>query len=377
MIRTVHIITDLSTGGAQMMLYKLLASIDRSHFEPIVICLMDKDVIGKKIETLDIPVYTVNMSQGKLSISALWRLIKLVRASVPDVIQGWMYHGNIAAIIGRIFCFKKVALLWNIRHSVYDLKYEKKYTAQIIRIGAICSKMAIKIIYNSSKSAEQHEELGYTVDRTVVIPNGFDCLRFKPSSVARIAMRKELTIKENDIVIGLIGRYHPMKDHDNFFKAAGILIRIYSNVCFVLAGPGVDDSNAEISKAIRQHRIEEKIRLLGDRKDTPVINAGLDIACSSSYGEAFSNVIGEAMACGVPCVVTDVGDSAWIVGDTGKVVPPRNPEALAKAWSFLIEAGPEERNRLGDKARQRILENFTLDKIVQEYERLYESVNYQ
>jgi len=376
MIRVTFIITGLEEGGAEVMLYRLLGAIDQSRFEPIVISLMAKDTrIGSLIEQSGIMVHTLGIHHGQLSARAMLRLISLVRSLQPDIIQGYMYHGNLAASLTGLLANYKIPVLWNIHHVPYNLKDEKMGTALIIRMGKIFAHWVKRIIYVSRESSTRHESLGYPSKLTKVIPNGFDCAVFKPSSMARTELRGTLGVSENDILIGLIGRYHPMKDHANFINAAGILVKKYANVYFLLAGREVDEKNKEIDRLVQQNKLCDRVHLLGVRNDIPQINASLDISSSSSFSEAFPLVVGEAMACGVPCVVTDVGDSAWVVGDTGKVVPPRDAEALAEAWSFLIEQGPEERNRLGNKARQRILENFTLDKIVQEYEMLYESAS--
>ena len=148
-------------------------------------------------------------------------------------------------------------------------------------------------------------------------------------------------------------------------------------VRFILAGTEVEPSNRELMNLISSLGLEPSVRLLGRRNDIPEITAALDIASSSSYGEGFSNAIGEAMSCGVPCVVTDVGDSAWIVGDTGKVVPPRDPTALANALRELVNMGAVARRALGERARQRVVENFSLEAVVRQYEDLYESVYQQ
>ena len=375
MIKIMHVTTSLGTGGAQMMLYKLLSAIDKSRFNVEVISLMDKGSMRQRIEALGFPVYTIDMSAGKPSLTSIWRLRRILKNYQPDVIQGWMYHGNIVSSLARMLVFKKIIMIWNIRHSLHNIEYEKRRTAQMIRYGATLSKVPRKIIYNSQISANQHEAFGYMSDRTVVIPNGFDCTHFKPSIEARKYMRDELGFSENEIVIGLIGRFHPMKDHENFFKAAGVISKKYNNVRFVLAGTDIDEYNKKIIDFIGTNQIGNKVKLLGERKDIPMITAGLDIACSSSlYGEAFPNVIGEAMACAVPCVATDVGDSAWVIGESGLTVPPKNPTKLAQKWELLIEAGQQKRIALGNKARKRILDNFSLQKIARQYESLYEGV---
>jgi len=378
MIKIIHVITGLATGGAEMMLLKLLAGIDRSRFDPIVISLMDADTrIRQDIAELDVQIYTLGMTQGRVSVTALMQLVRMIRVFKPDIIQGWMYHGNIAASISRFLSFQKAPVIWNIRHSMHDLKFEKRTTAVLIRLGAFFSRSAEKVIYNSRMGARQHQRLGYAAHRTIVIPNGFDCEHFKPSTLSRQLLRKSLNVTENDILIGSIGRYHPQKDYGNLLSAAAILAEEYDNVFFVLIGRGIEHENLEIIAMIKQNKLSDRVHLLGERKDIANLMAGMDIiVSSSSFGEAFPNIIGEAMASGVPCAVTDVGDSAWIVGDTGKVAPPRQAESLARCCKELIEIGQNERSHLGRLARQRVLDNFTLDRVINQYEALYEQVIY-
>ncbi|MBN3883582.1 MAG: glycosyltransferase [Nostoc sp.] len=373
-MKIIYIITGLYTGGAEVMLYKLLSRIDRERFNPVVISLMDRGIWGDRIATLGIPVYTIGIKEGKPKLANIWRLIHIVRQLQPDLIQGWMYHGNLAAQFARLFLFKQVSVLWNIRHSLYSLDLEKPRTTIIIKLSAQFSNSATKIIYNSQNSARQHEKSGYCIKKTCVIPNGFETDKFIPSDKAYLSVRSEFNIPENALLIGLIGRYHPIKDHFNFLQAAALLLKNYPNVQFVLAGNKVDWQNHILSELIHELGLVKQIHLLGERHDVPRLTAAFDIASSSSSGEGFPNVIGEAMSCGVPCVVTDVGDSAWIVSDTGKVVPPRDPEALANAWKALIDIGTEGREALGKAARQRVIECFSLDSVVDQYEVLYDNI---
>ncbi len=376
--KNVHIVTNLYTGGAEMMLYKLLSHINRERFEPIVVSLMDEGTLGDCLEALDISVYTINMKRGLPTIPSFWQLIHTLSQIQPDLIQGWMYHGNLAAQLTSYFLHTSisVSVLWNIRHSLYSLDYERARTRFIIQLSTQLSNFPQKVIYNSRVAASQHESIGYCHDNTVVIPNGFDTEKFAPSSGARMSVRKELRISINTILIGLIGRYHSMKDHDNFLQAAASLRKHCPDIDiqFLLVGRGVNWDNQHLYKLIKELGLTEKIHLLGERKDIPRLSAALDIAASASYSEAFPNVIGEAMSCGVPCVVTDVGDSAWIVGNTGRIVPPRNPQLLARGWKELIDMGAEPRKALGKAARDRIIGNFSLGSVVAQYESLYENV---
>jgi len=308
--------------------------------------------------------------------ASAWRLIRLVRNLRPDVIQGWMYHANLAAQLAGALNTGPVPVVWNIRGSSYVLRNEKPLTAATIWLGAKLSKLPVKIINNSKVSAVEHEQrLAYCAEKRHIIPNGFDTDLFTPSAEARISVRSELGLAEDALLIGLVARYHTMKDHANFLEAAAVLLKTHPRVHFVLAGEGIDIHNKNLLELINRFGVSSQVHLLGERSDTARITAALDIASSSSaFGEGFPNVVGEAMACGIPCVVTDVGDSGWIVGETGRVVPPRDALALAGAWQELIEIGDEQRQALGKEARRRVLKNFSLDAIVRQYEALYEQV---
>jgi glycosyltransferase involved in cell wall biosynthesis len=372
-----YIITGLSTGGAEMMLYKLLSRINREQFSPVVVSLMDRGTLGDRIEALGIPIHTIGMKSGKLTPASVWRLIRIVRQLQPDLIQGWMTHGNLAAQLASLFVPKKVPILWNIRDSALSTIDTKTETLLIIKLLSYLSPLPIKIIYNSKAGAYGYEKMGYSSEKTEIIPNGFDTSLFTNSLEIRRRFRvEELGISEETLLIGLIGRFHPMKDHPNFFKAAKILSEKKTNVQFVLAGKSVDWDNQLLRRIIQELELTKHVYLLGERHDIPYLTAALDIATTSSYSEGFPNVIGEAMSCGVPCVVTDIGDCAWIVGDTGQVVPPRNPEALCAGWLKLIDMEVEARRDLSARARQRIEELFSIETIVQKYEQLYQEIVY-
>lgn len=370
----VHIITGLSSGGAEITLYKLLSRVNRERFSTVVVSLIDRGTLGDRIEALGIPVYTIGMKPGMLTPIAVWRLLHTVRQLKPDLVQGWMYHGNLAAQLSSFFLAQKVPVLWSIHNSIYSLTFEKRTTAVIIRLGASISKFPNNIVFVSRTSKSQHETLGYCSENSCVIPNGFDTSLFIPSVEARLAVRSELGLSKEIFLIGIIGRYHPMKDHANFLQAAALLLKDRPNIHFLLVGQQVDRENQVLNQLIQELGLFEQIHLLGERNDIPRLTAALDIACSASYSEAFPNVIGEAMSCGVPCVVTEVGDSSWIVGNTGRVVAARNPEALANAWKELFDLGSQTREILGKAARERIIEYFAMESFVGKYEALYESV---
>ena len=375
-IKVLHIITGLSTGGAEMMLYKLVSKIDRGCFDIYVVSLTNIGPVGEKMKKLNIPIVAIGMKRGWrgfFSFSGFFKLLRIVKKYKPDVIQTWMYHSDlIGGLVGKIL---KVPVIWNIRHSNLNPKYNKKTTIWTAKICAKFSKtLPKKIICCSWASKSVHKKLGYDENKMVVIPNGFDLDAFFPDKQAREKVRKELGINDKIIVIGFAARFDPQKDHRNFFEAAKIVYKIYPNVHFLLCGDGISWDNKRLRERIEKSGVKKVTHLLGRRDDMKNIYNSIDIFCSSSYGEGFPNVIGEAMACEIPCVVTDVGDSAIIVGDTGFVVPPKNPEALAEAIIKMIEIGEEKRKELGKRARKRIEESYSIEKIVKNYEQLYKKV---
>ena len=372
MVRIAHVITGLGTGGAETMLYKLLSRMDRARFDPLVVSLADNGSLAARIAELKIPVFSCGMQPGFPSIGAAFRLTRLLRGFKPHLLQGWMYHGNLAAQAAAVGLAGKTPVVWNIRGSHHLLSEEKFMTAATIWIGARLSALPSKIVANSVVSAELHQRhLGFSKHQWAIIPNGFELGNFAPSENARAVVRSELGLPQNTLLIGLIGRYHPMKDHANFLRAAGIFRKDTPGVHFLLAGTGVDGSNAALREQCAALGLIECTHLLGERDDMSRITAALDIASSSSSSEAFPNVIGEAMSCGVPCVVTEVGDSAWLVGDTGLTVPPRDSDALSRAWMELCARGAARRRGLGASARERIAANFSMASVATQYEQMY------
>jgi len=358
------------------MLYKLLSRMRKDRFENIVFTLNEKGSLSKDFELQNIRVYNVGGMGVILRISALIRTLKILREINPDIIQGWLVHGNFVAQIASIFLPYRLSTLWNIRYAALPKHETKNSTLLIIKLLSLLSSLPQTIIFNSKSGANDHIRMGYRRDKNCIIPNGFDTKLFSPSVKNRRSVRLELNIPEKAILIGLIGRFDPLKDHRGFLKAGEKLLSNKREVCFLLAGLKVDWQNRLLMQLIEKLGISGNVFLLGERWDIHRITAALDIASCSSMSEGFPNVIGEAMSCGIPCVVTDVGDSAWIVGDSGIVVPPCNHEALCEAWQKMIELGSVKRQILGEKARERIKNHFSIQMIVQKYEQLYEAQNH-
>lgn len=372
MIRILHVITDLGVGGAEAMLHKLIAHRDRQKFIHVVISLMDVGIIGTRLQAEGIEVFTLDCKRGLPTWQAIRKLRDLARQISPDIIQGWMYHGNLAAWLVRQFAPGRPPLIWGIRQSLDRLSNEKWLTRGVILANAGLSRQVDVVAYNAQRSREQHQAIGMSGKTSLVIANGFDTNLFSPSPMARATIRAELQIPDTVLLVGLIGRFHPMKDHHGFLQAAAELVRHRDDVRFLMAGDGIDWKNPLLDKWIKQLKLAEHLYLMGRRDDISHLTAALDIAVSASArSEGFANVIGEAMSCGVPCVVTDVGDSAWIVGDTGLVVPPGNPKKLTEAFETLLGLSPDARRRMGMASRARAVAKFSIKQTTYDFEAQY------
>ncbi len=375
MTNVLHVITDLDMGGAEVMLAKLIASTDRNRFNPSVLSLKRRGVISHRIERLGVPVSELDFDHPHFSPQAIVKFTKTLFRSRPRLIQGWMYHGNLAATLMRFLNVGNASVIWNIRYSLNGLNQEKMVTRLFVRMGALLSGGPHAIIYNSHNSLEQHGAIGYFSRNALVIPNGFDEKRFRPDLPIRRRVRARLGVPEKGILIGLIARYNPMKDHPSFLKAASLLSKERNDVHFLLVGRNVDGPSSGLVPMVERLGLSDRVTCLGEQSDTAPFNMALDIASlSSAYGEGFPNVIGEAMSCAIPCVVTDVGDCRRLVGNTGIVVPPKDSGALKDGWDRMIQMGSVKRRRLGEAARNRILEHFTISKVAARYEDLYENI---
>ena len=373
-IRVVHVITGLHVGGAERMLWKLLAHADSARFDMQVLCLLGDGRIGEEIRALGIPVTCLGIHSAAGAFKAFGKLRRYLREVSPDILQGWMYHGNLTAWFGRILVGSRIPLVWGVRQSLYDLSLEKPTTARVIKFCAFISKAATKILYNSETARGHHEGIGYASLHGDCIPNGFDTDIFYPDEAARSGLRRELGLGEEAPVVGMVARFDPMKGHSNFLAAAALLAEHDANVHFVLVGREVDFANPVFARAAKLLPLAGRIHLLGERQDIPGLTAGLDVAVTPSVSEGFANAIGEAMSSGIACVVTDVGDSAKVIGDCGRVVLPGDSDALAQAISELLQMPVETRRGLGVRARQRVIDEYSISAVTARYEALYESL---
>jgi glycosyltransferase involved in cell wall biosynthesis len=374
-VRILHIITTVGTGGAERMLLNVVAEGPTHGITHGVIALRRDGMLAEPLRAAGACVWNCGLQAGQASLHAAREIRRALRTFAPNVVQGWMYHGNLAACLARTSARAMPPFIWGIHHTVDDIHNERRLTRGLIRLGAYLSRWPSRIVYVSRASHRQHRALGYHDARATIIPNGFDCRRFRPRPGAREELRHALGLTPDTLVLGKVAVVRPMKDHANLLKACALLKSQAVPFHLVLIGRRASQDNAGLMRLIEQTGIGDRISLLGERHDMPALMAGLDVlVVSSAWGESFPIVLGEAMAAGVPCVTTDLGDSAWIVGDAGIVVPPRDPQALADGMARLLTADVERRRQLGMCARARIAENFGLARTLERYHDLYREV---
>lgn len=369
-MKVLHIITDLLLGGAESVLVEVASRGQRDGHDNIVVSLTTDQPLGQRLRDAGINVLTLGMQPSRPDPRAIFRLAKIIRAEKPDLIQTWMYHADLLGSVVSLFA-GRLPLVWGIHHTAADPATLNPRTYQILKLNARLSRsIPIRIICCAESAKASHIDVGYRADRMTVIPNGVDVNRFRLDPVSRAQLRAELGLMENDILIGLCARFHPTKDHSTFIKAASKI----PDAHFLLCGHDVTESNSALMKMINEAGIRSRCHILGSRNDMPRVYSVLDLLVSSSRSEAFPLTIAEAMACGLPCVVTDVGDSARIVGETGRVVPADDSFALTEAVESLRSLNSEAFRQLGALARERVEKLYNLEMVTERYWKTYAEI---
>lgn len=371
-MRVMFVTSGLETGGAESTLLRLLPAMREFGVQSSVVSLRSVGTTGAMLRSRTISVLALGMPAPSSVVFGLRRLTREVHAWRPALVHGWMYHGNLAA--SAIAAWADLPVVWGIRQSLGSGSRDKWLTRRIIEVGSLLSKTTARIIYNSNAARVQHEAFGYASGRGAVMLNGFDTEEFWPDSVRAESARGQLGIRPWVPVVGLVARFHPTKDHATFLRAAARVQKKFPSAMFVLVGQGVDTANAELCSLIKALGITDSVRLLGRRDDVPQLIPMFDVACLTSTAESFPNAVGEAMCCGVPCVSTAVGDVAELIGDCGEVVPSADDAAVAAAIERLLAVEPAQRQALGRRARQRIVERFSITEVARRYAGLLQSV---
>jgi glycosyltransferase involved in cell wall biosynthesis len=373
-MRILHIIIGLNVGGAELMLKRLVLSHQGdTNYHHSVISLTTVGKVGEQLQEMGVEVIALNIHSPLSIVRVLWQLVQIIRVKRPDIVHTWMYHADLlGGLAARLASNSNV--IWGIRTT--EIKSGgSRITALICQLCAWLSRwIPHTIVCAAEASRLAHVAIGYDASKMRVISNGFEVERLVATKEQVDSLRSECGFDADTTVIGSLGRFHRVKDHANFIRAAGIIAPQFPKVRFLLVGRDLAGDNAELMAWINATGFPDHFVLLGERTDVPVCLAAMDVLCLHSLTEGFPNVIGEAMAMGVPCVSTNVGDAALLIADTGTVVPKANSEALAQGLTKLIEMTREDRSSLGQKARIRIHSEFTMDRCRERFEEVYQTV---
>lgn len=369
--RILHVITGLAVGGAEMALYRLILEFRGSEYSHTVIVLTPGGGLFNRFVESGIKLIVLDVRRSP--ISDMIRLYRLMRTLQPDIVQTWLYHADfLGGLAARVAGIRNV--IWGVRTTDVDGGCARA-TAFVRQACASLSRWVPDTIVCVAEAARRsHSLVGYDPRRMVVVGNGFDLSALTPGQSQRGQLRAQCGFDKDDVVVGTLGRFNLDKDHANFVQAAGQLARRHPRLRFLMVGEQLDANNHDLMGWIAATGHADRFVLLGERSDVAVCLAAMDIFCLSSRTEAFPNVVGEAMAMGLPCVSTDVGDVAVLMADTGVLVPKADPAALAQGVAGLMALGPAYREQMGQKARERIRLTFTMACVRQRFERIYENV---
>lgn len=358
-MKVLHVITGLDTGGAETQLAALVTTQRPHRPDQRVVSLLPPGVVGDGLMAAGVPVDSLRMDRRGIDLRGIGRLIGIIHTFRPDAIQTWMYNADLIATLALLLSGGRrgTRLFWGVRCSDMDTRHYGARLRTVIRLCARLSPLADAIVANSEAGRRVHQDLGYRPRRFLVIANGIDCARFCPDPLHRAAVRAELGIAAETPLLAHVARVDPMKDHDTLFAALDRL----PGVAVMCVGSGTE--------ALPD---QPGLLKLGRRSDLPRLYAAADLVISSSaFGEGFSNALAEGMAAGLPAVATDVGDARRIIGDAGRVVPPRDPDALAAAVRDLLSRPAEARVALAVAARARIAGAFSLARAVTAFDALH------
>jgi len=356
------LLRSLNFGGAERQLVTLVVGLHRRRRRVVVLVFYPGGPLEAELRSAGVPVRIIGKS-GRWDVGGFTRrLLAAVRAESPAVLHAYLDVPNVVAALLKPVLPGRVRVVWGVRASNMDLRRYDRFSRATFALLRSLARVPHLIIANSRAGAEYHSARGFPAERLIVIPNGIDTARFRPNPEARERLRAEWRVTDGEVVVGVVGRLDPMKDHPTFLEAAARVAAERPEARFVCVGDGPAPYRAELQRRARALGIGERLVWAPARSSVADVYSALDVHCSaSSYGEGFPNVVGEAMACGTPCVVTDVGDSALVVGDQGRVVPPGNPPALALAIVASLAEGGWPRV----EARARICGCFSVERLIE------------
>lgn len=357
-------------GGAERMLARLLLAKPELNDKRIVVVLRNTDILGKQLRSSGFTVHELGMKSYGDIPRIFFQLIKIIRSFHPDIVQTWMYHADfLGGLAARITGYKNI--IWGIRRTSVSFS-DNGGTWIVMKLCALLSRWLPKKIISVAEAGRQaHIKAGYDASRIRVIPNGFDFSNLIATEDQRNALRNECKVLEDELLIGCLGRFHHAKGQDIFVKSAAIVAKNNPKARFLMVGENCDAHNFKLNSWINEHNLQDNFVLLGERLDVPACLAAMDIFCMPSRTEGFPNSLGEAMALGLPCVATEVGDTKFLVGDTAVLVPAHDKEALAQGLLNVIGLPVNQRNQMGINAKARVMAEFSIEKACERFEAVY------
>jgi len=367
-VKVAHIISNLGGGGAETSLFRLVRALPRAEYRQTVISLSKGGVYPDRLRALGAEVIELDLRPRLGSFQDLRTLGRALERNQPDIVQGWMYHGNVLATLYQPIAARGAKVCWNVRQSSASLKDDKPLTRALIVAGGPLSRFCSRIIYNSTLSAEQHEARGYAEAKRRIIHNGIDTEEFKPDAASRERLRDLFKLPTDAVILGRFGRNTVMKDNRTLLRAFGLLAAKDRRCHLVAIGRGMSNDDPELARWASESGAAERVHFSGGHMELPALMPGFDVNVSSSgASEGFPNVVAEGMACAVPTVATDIGESRLIIGDPLRIVQPRDPAALAGAIGAVLALSAEERLAMATRDRARIGEQFSMAAMVAAY----------
>jgi len=361
-VKLLFLIRNLAVGGSERQLVALAKGLDREIFDVVVMCFYADGPLVEELNSAGVRVVSLEKAGRWEVFRFLWRFAKTARELNPDILHSYLTGQNLLSVLVRPL-LRSIRIVWGVRASYMDTSHFDWLEKSSRRLEILLSRFADLIIFNSNAGRDYHLAEGFADSRAVVIPNGIDTERFAPDKRSASRLRASWGVPEGTFLVGIVGRMDRMKDHETFLRAAAIFARVRAEARFVCVGDGPDQYSRDLRNLSHQLGLADKVIWAGFVHNMPTAYNALDICCSSSYGEGCSNAVAEAMSCGIPCVVTDVGDSRLIVDEIGIVVPPRNPEALAAGWGAMAER-IRQNPELRFAVRERIISQFSLSALI-------------
>ncbi|MEP6729704.1 MAG: glycosyltransferase [bacterium] len=363
-------ISGLGQGGAEESLRKLTIRTQRLGVEGLIVNLGTGGVLRPEFESAGARVEDLCIS-GIPTPRALFRLRRIAEQWRPDIIEGWMTHANVlATMLGSVHSSARV--VWNVRASLL-LSTEKLLTRTLTRSSTMLSRRADAIVYNSARAAEQYRTIGYSPRVTHIIPNGFDTQTFAGGVAQRREARAKFALTDDADVIGHISRWHPDKDLATLFDAFVRVRARHDAVLLVVAGEGLSEDNPDFMREVEARGLRGSVRALGSVRPVSTLFPAFDAFALTSLREGFPNVLGEALACGVQCVATDVGACREVIGDAS-VYPVGDAAGVAEGLLQILAQSQAQRDRRAQEGRARVESLFSIDELGRRYVALYESV---